>query len=1681
MNPLKRPVDPADCEGSPLAKKQRRECQEFEPRSYQVAIYEMALQRNTIAVLDTGSGKTMIAVMLIKHFGKELNNGGDQRRLIVFLAPTVPLVTQQYEEIKNHTDLSVQYYCGAKGVDEWSIACWQKEASNYQVMVMTPQVFLDAMRKAFLNLQMVRLMVLDECHHACGNHPYSRLMKEFYHKCMLKPRIFGMTASPLIRKGVASVTDCEDQLSELEFTLDSKIYTIADKTEMNLFVPAAKEINIYYDRNPFKYEKLKAKLGLLSDKYDALIVQLQNSALYEYKDIENIIEASKKNLSGYYAKICHCIDELGLICAMEATKLFKDAVSSAEGCDFFMGSKAHCKSFLEEVSHELEESLSGDVESLLKNGDACLEAVQRGYISPKLYELLQIFQSFGFSNQVLCLIFVERIITAKVTERFIKKIGYLSHFSVSYLTGGGSSVDGLTLNIQKKTLDLFRSGKVNLLFTTDVAEEGIHVPACSCVIRFDLPKTVRSYVQSRGRARQAGSHYLIMLERGNSLQKDIFFEIMKSNRTMLGASLTRDQESLVSKVSIKEELDAYYVDSTGASVTADSSVSVINIYCQNLPRDKNYTPKPVFKSNQYGGCYECTLILPPTAAIQTVVGPVHRNSHVAKKLVCLEACKRLHQLGALNDHLLPCIEEPLDDVSIEKKRESAEGAGTTKRKELHGTTTVHVMSGTWIHQNDGISLQGYKLKFSCNHIGQNYSAFILLIDTILDEDVACMEMDLYLVDKMVKAYISPCGPVALDKEQVEEGKLFQQFFFNGLFGKLFTGSKSSGAPREFLLKDGRSLWNTSDMYMVLPLDSSSAHEHDTVSINWKAIHASVSVVKFMKDIYSAGAQKSPVVNSTCGSSEMLSCMLDMIHLADRCVNPQSLKDVVVLAFHTGRIYSVLDVAVDLCADSPFDGNSEKSLSKFPTFSDYFSKKYGIVLQHPRQPLLLLKSSHNPHNLLSLKSEIEGNCLAKKSKGKNAAVSKPKNHVHMPPELLVYVDIPLKVLKSFYLLPSLMYRMESLMLACQLRKEIAFCPINSVSSSLILEAITTQRCCEDFSLERLELLGDSVLKYAVSCYLFLKYPDKHEGQLSSQRTKIICNATLHSLGTKRGIQGYIRDAAFEPRRWVAPGQITLHPVPCKCELDDHEVPNKIMYTIDDKSIVIGKACDRGHRWICSKTVSDCVEALIGAYYVGGGLPGAIAFLKWLGIDTIFEPQMVEEAIRTASVWDYLPNNSEIETLESKIAYKFTVKGLLLEAVTHASQQEIGICFCYQRLEFLGDSVLDILITWYLFQSHKDVDPGELTDLRSASVNNDNFAQVAVMHKLQEHLQHNSGLLLEKIMEYVKRLEDSAEDKYSLLSNGSSKAPKVLGDIVESIAGAILIDTKLDLKKVWEIFQPLLSPIVTPDNLELPPLRELIELCDHHGYFLKTTCTIDGDMVVAILEVQLEDVLLIRKGSEKTKKVAKGQAAYLLLKDLEEKGLVHNRYSSKEMKAEEKKANHNEHVDESCNPMMDMENSDTSKPTKAKEKNSNPIAHVEKSYNSTMDMEIPTPANRAEVVKPGGLSDPDLNKPVLLTVNMKKGGPRTSLYELCKKRNWKMPSFESIDWISSNNQLATCGNGGEACKMKQIFVSRITLQIPNVTVIKLDGDRRPDKKSSHDSAALAMLYELEKQSWCQILLV
>ncbi|CAI8602967.1 unnamed protein product [Vicia faba] len=174
-----------------------------------------------IVAANNGQPKAFYQLAKIFHLG-------------VGFKKNVPL---QYMNIKHNTDLQVEEYHGAKGVDTWNFESCQKEVKDNDVMVMTPQTLLDALRKAFLSIETICLMVIDECHQASGNHPYAKIMVEFYHQANVKPKIFGMTASPIGKRGISSTLDCKYQISDLENILDSRKYTVKDRTEMDTCIP----------------------------------------------------------------------------------------------------------------------------------------------------------------------------------------------------------------------------------------------------------------------------------------------------------------------------------------------------------------------------------------------------------------------------------------------------------------------------------------------------------------------------------------------------------------------------------------------------------------------------------------------------------------------------------------------------------------------------------------------------------------------------------------------------------------------------------------------------------------------------------------------------------------------------------------------------------------------------------------------------------------------------------------------------------------------------------------------------------------------------------------------------------------------------------------------------------------------------------------------------------------------------------------------------------------------------------------------------------------------------------------------------------------------------------------------------------------------------------------------------
>lgn len=311
---------------------------------------------------------------------------------------------------------------------------------------------------------------------------------------------------------------------------------------------------------------------------------------------------------------------------------------------------------------------------------------------------------------------------------------------------------------------------------------------------------------------------------------------------------------------------------------------------------------------------------------------------------------------------------------------------------------------------------------------------------------------------------------------------------------------------------------------------------------------------------------------------------------------------------------------------------------------------------------------------------------------------------------------------------------------------------------ILEALTAASCQETFCYERAELLGDAYLKWVVSRYLFLKYPQKHEGQLTRMRQQMVSNMILFQYALNKGLQSYIQADRFAPSRWAAPGVLPVFDEDSKetdsSLFDQDETLNRTapgkdreVNGFEDDEMEDGEleSDSSSYRVLSSKTLADVVEALIGVYYVEGGKNAANHLMKWIGIEVDFDPKDIECYTKPCNVPDSVLRSVNFNALEGALKIKFQDKGLLVEAITHASRPSSGVS-CYQRLEFVGDAVLDHLITRYLFFTYTDLPPGRLTDLRAAAVNNENFARVAVKHSLHLHLRHGSSALEKQVCEF-----------------------------------------------------------------------------------------------------------------------------------------------------------------------------------------------------------------------------------------------------------------------------------------------------------------------------------------------
>ncbi len=234
------------------------------------------------------------------------------------------------------------------------------------------------------------------------------------------------------------------------------------------------------------------------------------------------------------------------------------------------------------------------------------------------------------------------------------------------------------------------------------------------------------------------------------------------------------------------------------------------------------------------------------------------------------------------------------------------------------------------------------------------------------------------------------------------------------------------------------------------------------------------------------------------------------------------------------------------------------------------------------------------------------------------------------------------------------------------------------------------------------------------------------------------------------------------------------------------------------------------------------------------------------------------------------NEDFSKLESLIGYEFKDKSLLKQALTHSSyanEQKINRSGDYERLEFLGDAVLEVVSSEFLFHKYPDLPEGKLTKLRASMVCEPSLALCARDLKL------GSYILLGKGEE----------------STGGRNRESITSDVMEAIIGAIFLDGGMEKAKSHIerfILSDLEDKALFYDSKST--LQEILQgkLKKEFEYILNAERGPEHDKEFDVSVIV--DGKELGNGKGRTKKAAEQQAAYQALLKLREKGYVSKKY-------------------------------------------------------------------------------------------------------------------------------------------------------------------------------------------------
>ena len=510
----------------------------------------------------------------------------------------------------------------------------------------------------------------------------------------------------------------------------------------------------------------------------------------------------------------------------------------------------------------------------------------------------------------------------------------------------------------------------------------------------------------------------------------------------------------------------------------------------------------------------------------------------------------------------------------------------------------------------------------------------------------------------------------------------------------------------------------------------------------------------------------------------------------------------------GRPLLLRSVRRDLTPMSPPAPGSREAC--FPTYREYWVQKYTRKGVEPTIPTdcPLIEIQHFPREESSYYS-MESLRGADDSQPSSPVGTKS----FLPLYLCRQLPMPKAMWKTFRVLPVLMRRATDLWRARQAVVELSLPPIQL---HILAEALTLPCANASFDNQRLETLGDSVLKLCTVVYIFHKYPFRHEGQLDAVRRCCVSNRTLLARAQAIGLERFLSPETQSVRVW----------------------PYTVPENWDPAQVVGDRLVERSFP---RRSLQECMESTLGAAFLSGGISTALSTGVALGLSfggSVSWPLRYGWRIKCIKV------SPLFTPLTERLGYEFKCGDLLIEAVSHPSFQYTSLP-SYQRLEFLGDgrsvhfvvtsrahgilALIELVVMRHLYRRFPKANSGDLTTAKGRLVRNSALASLAVK-KLELHkvILLNNATLSTAIWSYAKLLQETSYAEI-VINGWKYEPPKALGDVFESVMGAVFVDSGHNFEKFSVIVEMIMEELLNEIKMDLPldPVSNLMIWMSKNG--------------------------------------------------------------------------------------------------------------------------------------------------------------------------------------------------------------------------------------------------------------